>query len=598
MPHIVIDGKRIEAKQGSTVLQAASENGIEIPHFCWHPELSISGNCRMCLVEVGMPPRPGPDGKVETDESGKPKINYFPKLQIACATEVSEGMHIKTKSDKSLAAQEAVMEFILINHPLDCPICDEAGECKLQEYSFRHGRGESRFDEIKNRAAKRVSWGPNVMFDAERCISCSRCIRFSKEIAGQDVLTFVNRGDHVTIELFEGTELDNPYSMNVIDICPVGALTSKDFRFKTRVWEMSFNPSICPGCARGCNIYAGVRNNEIQRLEPKSNPYVNKYWMCDYGRLTQYKFVNEDRITAPFENVDAEEKALTWQDAFSRATEKLSAIKPARIMVLGSAGATNEDNYLIARFAAHVLKTKNIDLISRRDKDFGDDFLKFNDKTPNTIGAREVGVYAGPEGIKADGLLAGVKSGLIDAVIAADDFAKYNPELLDAFGELDLLILCASNRSELTRKADIVFATSTYAEVEGTFTNALKRVQHFEPALTTRENVRQMGMKTSRWDTFGAHNDRWTHHEMRDTLPIWRIFAGMANQLGAPWAFKSAKAIFDDIAKNIHAFKGMSYKKLDENYGATLGKGEEPEKKPYVYEQQKMKPQVHQNKFI
>ncbi|MCO5251301.1 MAG: 2Fe-2S iron-sulfur cluster-binding protein [Candidatus Kapabacteria bacterium] len=230
MPHFFIDGKKIETKQGKTVIEAAYENGLQIPHFCWHPELSVSGNCRMCLVEIGMPKRL-PDGTPENDENGNPMVNYFPKLQIACATPVTDGMYVNTNNAKVVEAQEAVMEFLLINHPLDCPICDEAGECKLQDYAFRYSDGESRFDEMKNHKDKRQKWGPNVMFDAERCISCSRCIRYSQEIAKQDVLTFVQRGDHVTIKLFDGTQLDNPYSMNVIEICPVGALTSPDFRF-------------------------------------------------------------------------------------------------------------------------------------------------------------------------------------------------------------------------------------------------------------------------------------------------------------------------------------------------------------------------------
>ncbi len=269
MPHIYIDGRLFEAKPGQTIIQVAYENNLNIPHFCWHPELSVAGNCRMCLVEVGFPKR-NPDGSIQVDADNRPVINYFPKLQIACATEVSDGMHVRTKSERAIKAQEAVMEFLLINHPLDCPICDEAGQCKLQEYAFKHARGFSRFDEEKNHKPKRVIWGPNVIFDGERCISCSRCIRFAKEIAKQDVLTFVQRGDRVTIELHPGTSFDNPYSMNVIDICPVGAFDKvRDFRSKSRVWDMSFNDSICEGCARGCNIKIGVRQNQILRIEPR-----------------------------------------------------------------------------------------------------------------------------------------------------------------------------------------------------------------------------------------------------------------------------------------------------------------------------------------
>lgn len=250
MPHIYVDKQRIEAKPGKTIIEACYENGIEVPHFCWHPDLSVSGNCRMCLVEVGMPKK-NPDGSNVLDAEGKPEISFFPKLQIACATQIADGMVVRMKDKKAVIAQEAVMEFLLINHPLDCPICDEAGECKLQEYTFRHSTAESRFDEEKNHKRKRYQWGPHVMFDAERCISCSRCIRYAKEVAKQDVLSFVQRGDHVTIRVAEGKSFDNPYSMNVIEICPVGALTSVDFRFKARVWEMSFTPSISVADATG-----------------------------------------------------------------------------------------------------------------------------------------------------------------------------------------------------------------------------------------------------------------------------------------------------------------------------------------------------------
>ncbi len=232
MPKITIDGKQFEVENNLTILQAAIENGITIPYFCWHPALSVAGNCRICLVEV----------------------EEMPKLVIACSTLVTDGMVVYTQSPKVVAARAAVMEFLLINHPLDCPICDEAGQCKLQDYAYKYSAGYSRFGEDKTEKSKRVLLSPNVVFDAERCISCSRCIRFCQEVAKQPQLTFVRRSDRVTITTFPGEQLDNPYSMNTIDVCPVGALTSRDFRFKARVWEMSATESICPSCSRGCNI--------------------------------------------------------------------------------------------------------------------------------------------------------------------------------------------------------------------------------------------------------------------------------------------------------------------------------------------------------
>ena len=271
-------GKSVEVENGTTVIRAAAQAGIEVPHFCWHPGLSVAGNCRMCLVE----------------------IEKMPKLAIACATQVADGMVVHVNSAKAVEARKAILEFILINHPLDCPICDEAGECNLQDYTYSHGPGQSAFAETKNKKPKRVPLGPNVVYDAERCILCSRCIRVMDEIVKNPTLTFVERGDRVFIDTFPGKELNDPYSMNVIDVCPVGALTNREYRFKARVWEMSSTEGICTGCARGCNINIWVRNNEILRLTPRHNPDVNSYWMCDNGRLNSFKHVNsETRLNSP-----------------------------------------------------------------------------------------------------------------------------------------------------------------------------------------------------------------------------------------------------------------------------------------------------------
>ena len=314
MPQIIIDGRIIEAAPGKTIIEAALDNGITIPHFCWHPALSVAGNCRMCLVNVGSHKK-DVDGSLMYSDDGVPTVNWMPKMQIACATPVSDGMFVDTSGPKTVDAQNAIMEFLLINHPLDCPICDEAGQCKLQEYAFVHSTGQSRFDEEKVHKEKRVEFGPNVMFDGERCIQCSRCIRFADEVAKQPSLSFVQRGDKVTIRTFPGTTFDSPYSMNVIDICPVGALTSIDFRFKARVWEMSFTDSICPGCARGCNIKVGVMDNQVLRVEPRTNMHVNTYWMCDHGRLSTPVLVNENRLSGPQIRTQGVLTDATWEEA-------------------------------------------------------------------------------------------------------------------------------------------------------------------------------------------------------------------------------------------------------------------------------------------
>ena len=589
MPQITIDGQRIETSAGKTIIEAAQDNGIDIPHFCWHPGLSVSGNCRMCLVNTGFP-RKGADGSLERDENGNNVINWGPKLAIACATPVADGMVIDTQGQRTEHAQNAIMEFLLINHPLDCPICDEAGECKLQEYAFLHSKCQSRFNEKKNHKDKRVELGPNVMFDGERCISCSRCIRFADEVAKQPVLTFVQRGDHVTIETFPGTTFDSPYSMNVNDICPVGALTSMDFRFASRVWEMSFTDSICPGCSRGCNIKVGVRNNEILRLEPRTNMHVNEYWMCDDARLTQYKFVNENRVSSPMIRKGNTLVSASWQDATAQAAELLKKFKPSEIMVVGSARATNEDNYLLAKFAHNTLKTNNIDFLRHVDNAFGDNFLRTNDRTPNAHGAAEVGVKHETSGVSMDHLAEKIKQRSIKALYVMDGDIAANSTLTAALSDLDCLIVHASNHNSTTERAHVVLASTTYAELEGTFTNMNKRVQYVQPAVATQDHERIEGMQMSRWDKFGASNDRWARGERRNCHQNWEIVQDIANAFGAGWHYSDSGSVFKDIANHVSAFSGMSYDLLQEYQGLTLGKAGSPEPKGVVYQSNYMKP--------
>ncbi len=590
MPHFFIDGEKIETKPGKTIIEAAYENGLQIPHFCWHPELSVSGNCRMCLVETGMPKKL-PDGMIEKDENGNPVVNFFPKLQIACATPVTDGLYVNTKNAKVVEAQEAVMEFLLINHPLDCPICDEAGECKLQDYAFRYSKGESRFDELKNHKDKRQVWGPNVMFDAERCISCSRCIRYSHEIAKQDVLTFVQRGDHVTIKLFDGTHLDNPYSMNVIEICPVGALTSPDFRFKSRVWDMSFNDSISFADSTGSNIKIGVRNNEILRIEPRTNMYVNRYWLTDDARLNHYEFVNKNRIVQPLVRKSGEQVYATWQEAYQAVADGLANFKPNEIMFIASAKATNEDNYAFMKFAKQIVKSPNLDYLEHIDKSFEDNFfLAVSDRAPNTNGVISLGISHDNSQFKAKELPENIKKGYIRALVVLEEDFKHNEHIIETLDDIEFLVVLFYNNNKITQKADVVLPSSTYAEIEGTYINKDRRVQHFTPALVTKENLRYMGMKMSRLDKFGAFNDRWTQHELRDCKQSWKILSGIAKYMSSGWDYKKSEDIFDEIASKLPAFANMDYEKLDEYQGLVLGRADKPDPKIRNYESHVYKP--------
>jgi NADH-quinone oxidoreductase subunit G len=540
MPTITIDGTQINFTQGKTVIEVAREAGIEIPHFCWHPKLSVSGNCRVCLVE----------------------IEKMPKLAISCATIASDGMVVHTNSPKTLEARNSVMEFILINHPLDCPICDEAGECKLQEYAYAHSRGESRFDEIKNRKEKRVQLGPRIKFDGERCISCSRCIRFSDEIAKSNQLTFTNRGDKVTISTFPGESFDNPYTMNTVDICPVGALTNDDFRFKSRVWEMSSTNSICTGCSRGCNTEIWVRNNEVLRLTPRLNEDVNSHWMCDKGRLETFKHVNAgDRIDGTFTRKAGQLQKVGWNEALEVASKSLKDFKGSEIGFIGSPFATCEDNFVLLKLAKqlNVTNTTFAGHIVDGDKD---EILIREDKTPNALGAELAGIKPN----RIDSIYRLIREGKLKALyIVEDDLALLSEEWEQALGQLDLLIVQASNENKTTALADIVFPASTYAEKHGTFVNFQGRIQRIRPAVSTEEEDRALdGMSMSRWDKFGTQFDRWMQGKKNDAKPSWKILSQVALHLGIKIRYEMAEQVFEEMANTIDSFKGLDYNVIGE----------------------------------
>lgn len=577
MVNIYIDDIKYSVQEGLNIIQAAQSVGIDVPHFCWHPELSVSGNCRMCLVETGMHAK-NPDGSFAFDENGEPKIVYMPKLSIACGTKVSEGMRIRVNSQKVIDTQEAVMEFILINHPLDCPICDEAGQCRLQEYSFTKGNGISRFIEEKNHKSKRTSWGPNVMYDGERCISCSRCIRFSKEFADQPVLSFTNRGDRVTIHLEEGKEFDNPYSMNVVDICPVGALTSKDFRFKSRVWDMSFNDSICNSCARSCNIKLGVRNNKVLRIEPRQNNKVNRHWMCDRGRLN-YEALNENRLIAP----TVAKQATSWENAYEAVANLLKEHKASDVLFILSPFQTNEAIFLSNKLIKEVMKGAHYGHFEYQRPNEADDKLRVAEKSPNQTGITRL--FDKDNILTVDSLNELITKKNIKLLYIFDT-NLHNVQGIESVLErkIDIIAHCTNN-TIISNRANVALASASYAETEGTMTNFQQIVQHFTPALVIGENMRYMGLKMSRLDKFGADNDRWNQHEKRDLRSDWRIIQAISNKLSATWSYTNAEDVFNEITHINPNFKNMTYDKLDKYNGIKIGETDSniiaDEYKPY-----------------
>lgn len=549
MAKITIDEYVLEVDPNLTIIQAAAQNGIHIPHFCWHPKLSVAGNCRICLVEV----------------------EKMPKLVIACATQVSDGMVVKTKSQKVVQARNAVMEFLLINHPLDCPICDEAGECKLQNYTYKYSIGASRFQEDKVHKPKRVDLGPHVVLDVERCIMCSRCIRFSEEIAHQPVLTFTERGTFVVLTTFPGTQLDNPYSMNVIDICPVGALTSREFRFKARVWEMSSTESICIGCARGCNISMWVRNNEILRLTPRKNEDVNSYWMCDDGRLNSFTHVaSERRLNGPLIRKDGVKVEVGWDEAISKVVSELHTYRKHEIAGIASSYSTNEDNYVFNRFMREVVGSKHMGAIAHDESPNTDTLLIRSDKTPNSNGLRAIGIRGSGEALGIDHILQGISQGTIKVLYVLEENIAAYPKIAEVLSNLEVLIVHSSLRNETTAKADIVLSSSTFAEKHGTMTNFQGRVQMLRPAVAMIDHERTLdGLSMSRWDKFAAQNDSWGKGVKRDVRSSWRIITAIASAMGGKLKYSSAEEIFKEMSERLPAFKGLSYAKIGK-HGALI----------------------------
>src|SRR5438105_7849849 len=407
MFNVQIDGVWHQFPKGTRVIEACEQVGSYVPRYCYHKKLSSPGNCRMCLTEMGFP-KLGPDRKPELGPDNKPIINWIPRPQISCAQDVADGMGVRTNSPLVKECQRGVMEFLLINHPLDCPICDQAGECQLQEFSVDYGNSQSRFLENKVKKPKAVQVGPRVTLDDERCILCSRCIRFCQEIAHDDVLGFVDRGSHTVLTAHPGKSLENNYSLNTVDICPVGALTSTDFRFKMRVWFLKETKSICTGCATGCNTIIGTREDVIYRQTPRENDHVNSCWMCDYGRLN-YKYLEaENRLLGPEISNGKELTPADWKSAINQAAAQLKHFTGWEIAIIASGRMTNEELWLTRQLAT-ILGVDLIDIVPRTGP--SDEILLSQYRNPNRVGARLILALDSEPGAKLSEIVKGVNSG-------------------------------------------------------------------------------------------------------------------------------------------------------------------------------------------
>jgi NADH-quinone oxidoreductase subunit G len=528
--NVQIDGVWHQFPKGTRVIEACAQAGKFIPRYCYHPKLSSPGNCRMCLIEMGMP-KMGPDKKPELGPDGKPVISWIPRPQISCAQDIAEGMGIRTDSPLARECRHGVMEFLLINHPLDCPICDQAGECRLQEFSVQYGTAGSRFLEDKVKKPKRIALGPRVTLDDERCILCSRCIRFMQEVAKDDVLGFVSRGGHTYLTAYPGRPLDSNYSLNTVDICPVGALTSTDFRFKMRVWFLKETKSICTSCATGCNTVIGAREGVIYRQTPRENDDVNSCWMCDYGRLNFHYINSEDRLTAPQIRLNGTLEASDWGPAIVRTADELGRFRPDEIAVIASARMTNEELWL-ARRLIETLGTPHHDVVPHWGE--GDDLLLNADRTPNTIGAQLLGVTNERPGENLAGIVAKVRSGEIKAVLALQE------DLLEAgftagdLNRLTFLLALTILPNPTVEAATVVLPGAAFAEKRGSMINAKGRLQRLNRAVQAPGS---------------AHDD-------------WEVLRDLVRQMSGTDGLHVIEDVFKQIANAVPEMRGLSLSKI------------------------------------
>jgi NADH-quinone oxidoreductase subunit G len=537
---VTVDGRQITVPRTTpdplsgkpvptTMIQACSLARVEVPHYCYHPKLPVAGNCRMCLVEYGVAAM-GPDRKPLLNPDGTPKINKMPRPAIACATPVSSGMEIYTSTPSVKEMRQGVLEFLLINHPLDCPICDQAGECKLQEYSVEYGRSQSRFVEEKVHKPKQVDLGPRILLDDERCILCSRCIRFTRDIVGDDALGFVDRGSYSTLINFPGKPFDNNYTLNTVDLCPVGALTSKDFRFQMRVWFLKETKSLCASCGTGCNIIIGSRQDRVYRYEPRQNDAVNSCWMCDYGRLN-YKWIGrEDRLARLEVGKPGARVRESWAAALQEISLKLQAAPPGSVAIVASARQTNEELYLLGKLGR--LKGALTDSIPRQGE--GDHLLLNPDRNPNSMGARLTGIAATPIGSNLPKIAAAIQSGQVRTLIVFGEDVTLHGIGKDLLEKLETVIVSDISPSQTTELAHYLLPGCAHAEKRGTFTNVKGRAQRFYKA------VEPLG----------------------DARPEWEFLRELVFEVTGQNGSTSIEGLFNQMASELPAFQGMEWARL------------------------------------
>jgi NADH-quinone oxidoreductase subunit G len=519
MPRLTVNGKEVEVPAGTNLIEAARAAGVEVPHYCYHASLSIAGQCRLCMVDIEKTPRP----------------------TIACNTVATDGMVVDTETDRVRETRKSIMEFHLINHPLDCPVCDQAGECWLQIYYMKHGLYDPRMTDEKVHKPKAVPLGPHVILDAERCILCSRCVRYCDEITHTGELGIFERGDHSEIGLFPGRELDNKYSANVVDICPVGALTDRDFRFQVRVWYLDTAKSICPGCARGCNIEVHVNRRRphhaegrrVARLKPRFNAEVNKWWICDAGRYG-FGFVDAaDRLLGPAQQQSGSSTDVTWDQGIAAVAGAFRRLTPDQIGVIASPKMANEDLFALRQLLDLYGVRHVAGQVSPRVPGDEDDFLIRADKNPNSRGAELLG-FGGDARTVIEA--AGLRRLKFLWIFGHDLLAGALPEgdVLEALRVVDTIVFTGSNANWTSAHSHWVLPAAAWVEREGTYTNFEGRVQRFRTAI----------------------------EPLGQALPEWEIVGRVMALLGQTLSATRAEHLFRQLAEAVPAFAGLSYQLL------------------------------------
>jgi NADH-quinone oxidoreductase subunit G len=506
--NLTIEGRPVSVPEGTSILEAAKTAGILIPHYCYHPALTVAGNCRMCLVEV----------------------EKAPKLAPSCATAAAEGQVVHVHTDKALEARKGVLEMLLINHPLDCPICDQSGECELQDYTFQEGRAEGRLRDPK-RFNPLEDFGGDVLYVTNRCILCTRCVRFMDEVAKDPVLNVSERGDRAVIGKFEGQDLTHPWAANVIDLCPVGALLSKDMLNKARSWDLDRSASICPNCSQGCNMIVETRDNQVVRLRPRPNDEVNEYFMCDHGRLN-YRWMNrQDRVASPLVRQNGVLATADWELALRAAAQLLAG---KRAFVLASPNLSNETLFLLGRLAKKNGGAGAFRVNQGPEAPLPgvEDLALRADRAANARGAELAGFA------RSDTPLAGMQSG--DVLIVADEELA-GIDAVDVARAGAILVIGTTLPAWARHGANVVLPIANCVEEEGTFTNLRGRVQRFLQAKAAPGLAR----------------------------PSYFVAGDLLSALGEGEGYWTAGQAFDALAASVPAFAGLSYDKLGLR-GATM----------------------------